>query len=114
MSYGLTGAFDTASTNNTSTEGEYHQYLSHYNPPSRSHQQSRPYSNGFHNSSTLNGHNRLDDTDIEQQQQQQQQQIDNDYEEMAPDRPRLLMWGLKKYKNKFLLYIFIYIDQFNF
>ncbi|CAF1288500.1 unnamed protein product [Adineta steineri] len=90
MSYGLGGACETASNISTCTDGEYHQYLSHYNTPSRSHQQSRPYSNGFQNPIMLNGHNRLDDTE------EHQQQIDGDYEEIAPDRPRLLMWGLTK------------------
>ncbi|UJR36623.1 hypothetical protein I4U23_029343 [Adineta vaga] len=101
MSYGLNGACETASNNSTSTDGEYHQYYSHYNPPSRPHQQSRPYSNGFHPSSTLNGHNGLDDTGGQlhhhhHHHQQQQQQIDSDYGELAPDRPKLLMWGLTK------------------
>ncbi|CAF0894411.1 unnamed protein product [Adineta ricciae] len=124
MSYGLTDACETASDNITSTDGEYHQYLSHYNTPvllhdirslhtqregggervrtscrtvntaSRFHPQSSPYSNGHHPSSILNGHNRLDDT--EEQLQLQQQQIDSDYGELAPDRPELLMWGLTK------------------
>ena len=121
MSYGLTGACETASDNITSTDGEYHQYLSHYNTPvllhdvrnlhtqregdgervrtscrntntaSRFHQQSSPYCNGHHSSLILNGHNRLDDTE-----EQLQQQIDSDYGELAPDRPELLMWGLTK------------------
>ena len=124
MSYGPTDACETASDNITSTDGEYHQYLSHYNTPvllhdirslhtqresggervrtsgrtintaSRFHQQSSLYSNGHHSSSILNGHNRLDDT--EEQLQLQQQQIDSDYGELAPDRPELLMWGLTK------------------
>jgi len=100
MSYGIGGAFETASNNSTSTDGEYHQYHSHYSSSTRSHQQSRPHSNGFHDSLINNGHNRLDNIEDEQQ---QQQQINVDYEEMAPDRPKLLMWGLTKYikKNSF-------------
>jgi hypothetical protein len=99
MSYGLGVACETASNNSTSTDGDYHQYHSHYSSSTRSHQQSKPYSNGFHNSSINNGHNRLDgfeDDPQQHQHQQQQQQIEDDYEEIAPDRPRLLMWGLTK------------------
>ncbi len=101
MSYGPGGACETASS--TSTDGEYHSYISHYNPSTRSHQQSKPYSNGFHDSLTHNGHKRLDHMENEQQ-QQQQQQINDDYEEMAPDRPKLLMWGLTKYNSSCVYY----------
>jgi len=93
MSYGLGGACETASNNSTSTDGEYHQYISHYNSSTRSHQQSQPYSNGFHDPLVLNGHKRLNTIEDEHQ----QQQIHDNYEEMAPDRPKLLMWGLTKY-----------------
>jgi hypothetical protein len=117
MSYGLGGACETASNNGTSTDGEYHQYLSHYNSSTRSHQQSRPYSNGFHDSLILNGHNGLNNIEDDQQHHhhQQQQQIDDDYEEMAPDRPKLLMWGLTKYKEKFVFLfnsVYIYLSNF--
>jgi hypothetical protein len=100
MSYGPGGACETASNNSTSADGDYHQYHSHYNSSTRSHQQPRPYSSGFHNSSILNGHHRLDGTENESQ---QQQQIDDEYEEIAPNRPRLLMWGLTKYVIVYLL-----------
>ncbi|CAF5185627.1 unnamed protein product, partial [Rotaria sp. Silwood1] len=52
-------------------------------------------SDDFHNSLISNGCNRLDDIEDEQI-EKQEQQIDDDYEEIAPDRPRLLMWGLTK------------------
>jgi hypothetical protein len=104
MSYGPVGACETASNNSTSTDGDYHQYHSHYNSSTRSHQQPRPYSNGFHDSLIHNDHNKLDN--IEDKQQQQQQQINVDYEEMAPDRPKLLMWGLTKYKKNLFLVFF--------
>jgi hypothetical protein len=102
MSYGLGGACETASNNSTSKDGDYHQYLSHYNSSTRSHQQSRLYSNGCHDSLPLNGHNRLDHIENEQQ----QPQIDDGYGEMAPDRPKLLMWGLTKYVKRKIFLIF--------
>ncbi len=90
MSYGPGGACETASNTITSTDGEYHPYINHYNPSTRSHQ---PYSNGFHDSLTHNGHNRLDHIENEKH------HIDDDYDGMAPDRPKLLMWGLTKYRK---------------
>ncbi|CAF2399079.1 unnamed protein product [Rotaria sp. Silwood2] len=92
MSYGLKGAYETTSNNNASTDVECHQYLRH---ATRSDELSTTYSNDFHNSSISNGRNRLDDIEDEQM-EKQEQQIDDDYEEIAPDRPRLLMWGLTK------------------
>ncbi|CAF2151295.1 unnamed protein product [Rotaria magnacalcarata] len=97
MSYGLQGIYETASSTSTSKDMEYHQYLRHDGPV-------RKCSNDFHNSSMSNDHRRLDEIEDEQLEQeeeeeeepQQQQQIDDDYEEIAPDRPRLLMWGLTK------------------
>ncbi len=98
MSYEPGGACETAST-----DGEHHQYINHYNSSTRSQQPSRPYSNGFHDSLTQNNHNRLDHIETEKQ------QIDNDYEEMAPDRPKLLMWGLTKYRNRNNYYLIHYL-----
>ncbi|CAF3313802.1 unnamed protein product [Rotaria socialis] len=96
MSYGLQGVYETTSSTSTSKDMEYHQYLRHDGP-------SRTYSNDSHSSSISNGgHHRLDEIEDEQleqeegEEEQQQQQIDDDYEEIAPDRPRLLMWGLTK------------------
>lgn len=94
MNYGLGGTCETATSNGTSTDGDYHQYLNPYNlSNSRSHQQIRTYSNGFHDSLILNGHHQSDQIENEQQ---QQQLTEDDYESIAPDRPKLLMWGLTK------------------
>jgi hypothetical protein len=90
MSYGLRGACETASSTNNSTDGDYHPYHSHYNSSIRSQSPLRPYSNGYHNSLILNDHNKLNGT-------QDEQAIEDDYQENAPDRPKLLMWGLTKY-----------------
>ena len=67
MSYGLQGVYETASSNSTSKDMEYHQYLRHDGP-------SRTYSNDFHNSSMSNGHHRLDDIEDEQLEQEEEQQ----------------------------------------
>jgi len=60
------------------TGGDY--FHSHY------HHQTKSHTNGVHNSSKVNSHNLLDETEDEQQ----QQRIDD------TDRPKLLMWGLTK------------------
>ena len=92
MSYGPGIAYEPATSNGSSRENEYHQYSNHYHSSTRSQHQSRPYSNGFHDSLTLNGQNNRTHIDDEHH----QEQIDDDYEEIAPDRPKFLMWGLTK------------------
>lgn len=91
MNYEVQSVYENAGNKNTSRDIEYHQYLNHSNHRDDS---SRTYSNEFYSSSIPNGHHRLDDIDSEQL-ERGEQQID-DYEEIAPDRPRLLMWGLTK------------------
>lgn len=92
MSYGPGIAYEPATSNGSSRENEYHPYSNHYYSSTRSQHQSRPYSNGFHDSLTHNGQNNQTHIDDEQH----QEQIDDDYEEIAPDRPKFLMWGLTK------------------
>jgi hypothetical protein len=92
MNIGPTGTFDTATTNGLNTGGDYYpSFHNHYQP------HTKPHSNGYYDSSKLNGHNGVDNNEDEQQ-QQQQQQTDNDYDMDDIDKPKLLMWGLKKYR----------------
>jgi len=97
MSYGINGVYDTSTNNGMNTGDDYfpnHHYHSHT---------TKAHSNGFHNSSKLNVHNRLDDIEDEHE-----QQIDDNYEIDDTDKPKLLMWGLTKYKKyylKFYLYV---------
>ncbi len=104
MNYEFNTAFDTPNNNGMNNGGDY--FRSHYHHHTKSH------SNGFNKSSKNNGHNRIDEIEEEPQpQQQQQQRIDDDYEINDVDRPKLLMWGLTKYKNHFeILFLYIIIN----
>lgn len=92
MNRGLHSVYDTASGNGTSTDVGYHQYLHH---SARSDGQARSYTSDYPNSLVSNGHSRFDDNESEHLQRDEQQLDDND-DEIAPDRPKLLMWGLTK------------------
>jgi hypothetical protein len=100
MSYGINGVYDT-STNNGMNTGDDYFPNHHYHPHT-----TKAYSNGFHNSSKINAHNRLDDIEDEHE----QQIIDDNYEVDDTDKPKLLMWGLTKYKILFkILFLCIFI-----
>jgi hypothetical protein len=106
MNYGGLGeAYNTDTINGISVGGvgDYHSsFHTHYQP------QTKPYTNGFHNSSKLKGSDPLDDNEDEQQ--QQEQQIDDyDYEIDDVDRPKLLMWGLSKYRIRIKFFYFLLI-----
>jgi hypothetical protein len=102
MNYGPTGAYDMPTNNGINTSGGdyHHQIHNHYQP------QTKPYTNGFHSSPKSNVTNRLDDTEDEQP-----QQIDDDYEIDDVDRPKLLMWGLTKYRILINFLYFLYISS---
>lgn len=88
MNYGFNGAYETTTDTGMSTGNDYfHSHHYHHHHPV-------PHSNGFHNSSRINLPNQFDDNEDEQQ--QEEQQIDDDYEIIDTDRPKLLMWGLTK------------------
>ena len=91
MNYGPDGIYDTTANDGIGTSGNHHHHHSFHN-----HSHTIPYSNGFHNPLKLNSQNRLDDNEGEQQ--QQQSRTDDNYELDDINRPRLLMWGLTKYK----------------
>jgi hypothetical protein len=104
MNYGPQGACETASSNSASADGDYHSYHSHYNHATRSQYRPQASSNGLHNPLLFNGHHRLDEGDDDEEPEdhaddnhRNQQRLDDDEElDSAPDRPRLLMWGLKR------------------
>ena len=105
MNYGPQGACATASSNSASADGDYHSYHSHYDHSTRSQYRPPASSNGLHNPLLFNGHHRLDEGDDDDDDEHEnhtddnhrtQQRLDDEELDSAPDRPRLLMWGLKR------------------
>jgi len=94
MNYELNSTYNTTNNNGMNTGNDYF-HSHHY------HHHTKSNSNGFHNSSKTNNHNRFDDNDDEQK------PIDD------TDRPKLLMWGLTKYKIRLKNFIYIYIYLLN-
>ena len=106
MNYGPQGACETASSNSASADGDYHPYHSHYNHSTRSPYRPQVSSNGLRNPLVFNGRHTLDEGDEDEDDDDQehhtdnnhhsQQRLDDEERDGAPDRPRLLIWGLKR------------------
>ena len=103
MSNGLNGTCKTASNNSFTTDVEYHSYRHHHNPSRRSDEQLESYLSVVEQSLTSNGRNGRVDVE-ENYLRRSEQQLGDDYEQIAPNRPRLLMWGLTKYRSCFLFF----------
>ena len=95
MLYELNDTCKTVSSNSSTTDVEYRSYRHHHHPSRRSDEQLGSYSNVVQNSVTSNGHNGRVDIG-ENHLRTWEHQLGDDHEQIAPDRPRLLMWGLDK------------------